>query len=85
MQKKTIEDVENALRLHVNYKGKSKFTSYYGRYLQKIDLLAANYQGSLSQKVCKLLDDYFKAVGVLNLDEAMIRLRKIDKQNTIEQ
>ena len=50
-----------------------------------MDRLAAGYSGSLSQKLCKLLDDYFKAVGVLNLDEAMIRLREIDKQNTYKQ
>lgn len=81
MHKTRIENVENALRLHINYLGKPSN----GRYLKAMDELAVGYSGSLSQKVSKLLDDYYKEVGVLNLDEALLRLREIDKQNTYKQ
>lgn len=81
MNKTRIEKVEAALRLHCNYLGKYSCR----RYLKAMDELAAGYSGSLSEKVSKLLDDYYKKVGVLDLNEALLRLREIDKQDTCKQ
>lgn len=69
-----INEIEKALRLHINYIGKSSN----GRYLKIMDAQAVHYSGAPGIKVCKLLDDYFKVVGVSNLDEALSRLRKED-------
>lgn len=68
---KDLQQIEKALTLHSDYEG----TPGKGNYLKKMDLLAANYTGSLSQKVSKLLDDYYNHVGVKNLDEALERLK----------
>jgi hypothetical protein len=67
-------EIEKALRLHINYVGKSSN----GKYLNIMDWLASGYTGSKGQKVSKLLNDYYKLVGVSNLEEALDRLRKED-------
>jgi hypothetical protein len=68
--------IEQALRLHIDYKG----IPSNGKYLEIMDRLAAGYSGSLSQKVSRLLADYYQKVGVSNLDEAINRLHKIDNK-----
>jgi len=67
-------EIEKALRLHINYVGKSSN----GKYLRIMNRLASGYTGSKGQKVFKLLNDYYKLVGVINLEEALDRLRKED-------
>jgi len=69
-----IPKIEEALRLHINYVGKSSN----GKYLKIMDREAFSYSGAPGIKVSKLLNDYYKKVGVTNLDEALSRLRKID-------
>lgn len=69
-----IPKIEEALRLHINYVGKSSG----GKYLKIMDRKASVYSGAPGIKVSKLLDDYYKKVNVSNLDEALSRLRKID-------
>lgn len=76
MHKNTINEIETALRLHCNYNG-----NFSGGYLEIMDRLAAGFSGSKSQKVCKLLDLYFREVNVLSLDEALERLRNKDSEN----
>ncbi len=73
MNTTTIKEIERAITYHISYDGGTT-----GRYLKIMDRLAAGYSGSLSQKICSLLDNYFKAVGVDGLDEAIDRLRKIN-------
>lgn len=72
-----IERIEEALRLHINYKG----IPSNGRYLTIMDSMTYSYSGAPGIKVSKLLDDYYKKVGVSNLDEALQRLREIDASN----
>ena len=43
-----------------------------------MDEVAFSYSGVPGIKVSKLLNDYYKKVGVTNLNEALSRLRKID-------
>lgn len=69
-----IERIEEALRLHINYKGIPSS----GRYLAIMDSMTYSYSGAPGIKVSKLLNDYYKKVGVSNLDEALQRLREID-------
>ena len=69
-----INEIERALRLHLNYQGKCSN----GKYLEIMDRQAIGYRGAPGIKVSKLLDDYYKKVDVSNLDEALNRLRKID-------
>ncbi len=69
-----IEIIEYALRLHINYQGKSSS----GKYLEIMDQQAIGYPGAPAIKVSSLLDDYFKKVKVANLSEALERLRKED-------
>lgn len=69
-----IPKIEEALRLHINYVGKSSG----GKYLKIMDEAAFSYSGAPGIKVSKLLNDYYKKVNVSNLDEALSRLRKID-------
>ena len=71
MNNSTIKQIDEALKLHISYAGKSSN----GKYLQIMDRLAYGYSGAPGIKISKLLDDYFKAVNVLNLDEAFNRLR----------
>ena len=66
-----IKTIEAALKLHINYKG----VSSNGKYLKIMDWLAWEYPGPPGMKVSKLLNDYYKVVGVKNLDEALQRLR----------
>ena len=77
MNKLTIMEIEEALRLHINFAG---FPSG-GRYLRIMDRLAWNYSGAPALKVSALLDDYFNAVGVKNLTEAFDRLRELDSSS----
>jgi hypothetical protein len=72
MHAETIKEIERALTYHSNYNGDTT-----DRYLAIMDRLAGCYSGSKSQKVSKLLDDYYKAVGVESLSEAIARLKKI--------
>lgn len=71
-----IQRIEEALRLHVNYKG----ISSNGKYLDMMDSMAYNYSGAPAIRLSKMLDDYYKKVGVSNLDEALQRLREIDNK-----
>ena len=70
------QEIETALRLHMNYTGKPSN----GKYLAIMDRQAFNYSGPRAMKVSKLLDDYYKVVGVSNLEEALNRLWKIDNK-----
>lgn len=72
-----IERIEKALRLHINYKG----IPSNGAYLKIMDDMTWNYTGAPGIRVSKLLNDYFDEVGVANLNEALERLRNIDKEN----
>ena len=69
-----IPKIEEALRLHINYVGKSSV----GKYLKIMEEVAFSYSGAPGIKVCKLINDYYKKVGVTNLNEALSRRRKID-------
>lgn len=69
-----IEQIESALRLHINYKG----IPSNGKYLKLMDSYAIGYSGARGIALSNMLDDYFVQVGVSNLDEALDRLRKID-------
>lgn len=71
-----IQKIEKALRLHINYKG----VPSNGKYLEIMDSMTYPYSGAPAIKVSKLLNDYFKKIGVSNLDEALKRLRKIDEK-----
>jgi len=46
-----------------------------------MNILASGYSGPRGIALSNMLDDYFKQVGVKNLDEALERLRKEDKKN----
>ena len=72
MTDNTILEIEKALRLHINYKGQTNG----GRYLSIMDKLAFSYSGSKGEKVSSLLSDYYKEVGVNNLEQALERLRE---------
>jgi len=67
-----INEIERALKLHINYKNIPSD----GRYLKIMDSLTYNYTGAAGIRVSKLLDDYYNFVGVKNLNEALERLRK---------
>ena len=70
-----LQAIENALRLHINYRG----ISSNGEYLRVMDSLAAwGYSGSLSKKLSNMLNDYYKQVGVEDLGSALERLRNKD-------
>jgi hypothetical protein len=68
----TIKKIENNLKLHINYKGVSSG----GKYLREMDKLTYNYSGARGLALSNMLNDYFKQVGVKNLDEALNRLRE---------
>jgi len=72
-----IERIEEALRLHINYKG----IPSNGKYLEIMDSMTYMYSGAPGIRLSKMLDDYFKKVNVSNLDEALQRLREIDANN----
>lgn len=74
MNKNTIKEIEEALKLHINYTGYSSG----GEYLRRMDRLAWNYSGAPVLKVSALLDDYFKVVNVKNLKEAIQRLKDLE-------
>ena len=74
-----INKIEQALRLHIDYKGKPSN----GEYLEIMDKEAILYSGSLGEKVSKLLNDYYKKVNVSNLDEALEILRKQEIKNKL--
>ena len=66
----TISKIESNLKLHINYKGVSSG----GKYLREMDKLTYNYSGARGMALSNMLDDYFKQVGVKNLDEAFYLL-----------
>ena len=74
LSKQTILKIDEALKLHINYKG----ISSNGKYLKIMDSLTYNYTGAPGIRVSKILDDYFKCVNVSNLSEALERLRKLE-------
>ncbi len=67
-----IAEIENNLKIHINYKGVSSG----GKYLREMDKLTFNYSGPRGLALSNMLDDYFKQVGVKNLDYALNRLRE---------
>lgn len=71
---RNIHEIERALKLHINYKG----IPSNGVYLKLMDQLTYNYTGAPGIRVSKLLDDYYNFVGVLNLDEALKRLKTLE-------
>tara|TARA_R110000772_G_scaffold222253_2_gene332742 strand:- start:268 stop:501 length:234 start_codon:yes stop_codon:yes gene_type:complete len=75
--KHKVEEIERALKLHINYKG----ISSNGKYLEIMDTLTYNYTGALGIKVSKLLDEYYTFVKVSNLNEALQRLRELEINN----
>lgn len=77
MNKEIIKQIDNAMMLHINYKG----VSSNGKYLAIMDRLASGYSGAKAVKVSKLCNDYFAAVGVSSLEQALERLRKIELTN----
>jgi hypothetical protein len=77
MQNSTINEIEKALKLHINYKG----ISSNGKYLKIMDSLTFNYSGAPGIRVSKLLDDYYISVNVSNLNDALERLRNLEKIN----
>lgn len=76
---RNIEEIEEALKLHSSYSG--NYSGGVGprgsKYLTRMDQLAWNYTGAPGIRLSKLLDDYYKAVGVSNLEEAFKRLREL--------
>ena len=74
MNKNTIKEIEEALKLHINYTGYSSGDEY----LRRMNRLAWNYSGAPALKVSALLDDYFKVVNANNLDEAIQRLKALE-------
>jgi len=71
---RTIAKIETNLKLHINYKGVSSG----GVYLEEMDKMAYSYSGARGVALSNMLDDYFKQVGVKNLDEAFNRLRRYE-------
>ena len=67
----TISEIERNLRLHINYKGLPSG----GKYLREMDKLTYGYSGAPAIALSKMLKDYYKQVGVSNLEEALTRLR----------
>jgi len=74
--KETIAQIESNLKLHLNYKGVSSGN----KYLREMDKLTYNYSGARGMALSNMLDDYFKQVGVKDLDEALSRLRQQENQ-----
>ena len=74
--KETIKKIESNLKLHIDYKGISSG----GKYLKEMDKLTYNYSGARGVALSNMLNDYFNQVGVKNLDEALSRLRIINKK-----
>jgi hypothetical protein len=74
--KETIAKIESNLKLHVNYKGVSSG----GKYLREMDKLTYNYSGARGIALSNMLEDYFKQVGVSNLEEAFERLRNEEQK-----
>tara|TARA_R110002074_G_scaffold302750_1_gene473952 strand:- start:1153 stop:1455 length:303 start_codon:yes stop_codon:yes gene_type:complete len=70
--KNQIGEIEENLKLHINYKGVSSG----GKYLQRMDRLTYNYSGVRGIALSNMLSNYYKQVNVKNLDEALERLRK---------
>ena len=68
-----IREIEEAIPHHINYNNPNRIN---GRYLKIMDRLAISYTGAPGIRVSKLLDDYYKVVGVNNLDEAINRLKE---------
>jgi hypothetical protein len=77
LSKETISEIEDALKLHINYKGLSS----HGKYLKKMDniTLRLGYVGPKGIALSSMLNDYFKQIGVDNLEQALSRLRTQNK------
>ena len=71
MNEYKIKQIDQALKLHINYNSKPSG----GKYLNEMDRLAANYPGPKGLALSNMLDDYDKAVGVTNLNEAFKRIK----------
>ena len=69
----TIKEIERALPYHINYNGGTT-----GNYLKIMDSISYGYTGAPAQKVCALLEDYYMAVGVGSLNEAIDRLKRLN-------
>ena len=67
-----ISKIEDNLKLHINYKGVSSGD----KYLREMDKLTYNYSGARGLGLSNMLNDYFRQVGVKNLDDALNRLRE---------
>jgi len=80
-----IKAVDEALKLHSSYSG--NYNSGVGprgsKYLRHMDSLAYNYPGAPGIALSNMLDDYYRIVGVRNLDEAFERLRKLEDGRNI--
>lgn len=85
LSKQVVKNFEEALKLHINYTG----VSSNGTYLKIMDRLASGYQGSLSEKVSYLFEDYYKTINKLegsninSLASAIDRLkdRELESKN----
>jgi len=73
MLKETIKKIDEAMKMHIDYNGNCS-----DRYLKIMDRLAINYKGAPGIRVSKLCDDYYKAVGVSSLKEALNRLHILE-------
>jgi len=77
MDKGTITEIERCLRLHSGYKGDfSKDFSSCSCHLGK--RFYPNHPCGIGWS--RLLNDYYQAVGVSNLDAAFARLHRIDSE-----
>lgn len=99
LTQKEIGNIEKALTHHINYKldfngtpvslndvpMKSYSPNSSSLYLRVLDYISINNKGSMSQKVSHTLDLYFNHVGVLNLKEALKRLKDIEDTQQIKQ
>lgn len=78
MNNNKVKRIDEVLKLHSSYSGN------YGngtRYLDAMDQLAWHYpSGAKAIRLSMMLDDYYKEVGVSNLEEAFNRLRKLEEQ-----
>ena len=74
LSEQRVAKIEENLKLHINYNG----TPSGGKYTREMDKLTYDYLGPKGLALSDMLDDYFKQVGVSNLDEALNRLKQQD-------
>ena len=72
MTPETIKEIDETLKLHSLYSG-----TYTKKYLKRMDALAINESGAPGLRLSKLLNKYYKAIGVENIQEAFDRLRSL--------